>query len=164
MTVPNRMFQPWAKLHSNIAQGAKITTGSMAVVDGMNLSFEGLSTPSLQQLLEQLTHLVTKFDHVFVVLDRSMRPRLNASEHQLFDQVVANGYQGAVFTQVAQGQSADRFILKEARSNGAIVVSNDSFREWQEEFPWILESDRILGATKGWSDWDFDYRTPRRAD
>jgi hypothetical protein len=50
-------------------------------------------------------------------------------------------------------------ILQIADNEDALVVSNDSYREFQGSYPWIRSGNRIIGATLIAGRWVF---TPRR--
>ena len=46
-------------------------------------------------------------------------------------------------TLVPAGTSADDVILAYAFETGASVVSNDSFKSYQSEHPWLFEEGRL---------------------
>jgi hypothetical protein len=62
------------------------------------------------------------------------------------------------------GTQADQFILRSAERCGGVVVSNDSFREFHEVYPWLLHRRRLLGAVHSEvPGWMFDWRILDRA-
>ncbi len=40
----------------------------------------------------------------------------------------------------------DAFILKIAQRIGAVVLSNDSFQEFHEQYPWLFDEGRLIGG------------------
>jgi streptogramin lyase len=56
--------------------------------------------------------------------------------------------------------AADRVVLELATQSNGAVVSNDAFSDFVEEYPWLYDGDRLLGATPSGNDvWAFTPRT-----
>ena len=58
----------------------------------------------------------------------------------------------------------DAFILKIADRIGGVVLSNDSFQEFQDEYPWLFDVGRLIGGkpVRGVG-WVFTPRVPVRS-
>ena len=57
----------------------------------------------------------------------------------------------------------DAFILKIADRIDGVVLSNDSFQEFQDEYPWLFDVGRLIGGkpVRGVG-WVFTARVPVR--
>ncbi|MEV4892822.1 hypothetical protein AB0K48_25920, partial [Nonomuraea sp. NPDC055795] len=56
----------------------------------------------------------------------------------------------------------DRLVTMFADETGSVIVTNDSYKELQAEFPYLLDDGRFLGATPAGNHWLFPPRTPVR--
>jgi hypothetical protein len=133
------------------------------VVDGSNLATEGRSTPSLVQLDEAVTafHEENPTAEIIVVADATFEHRAAANERSRFNDAVLAG---EIVTPPAGAVGrGDAFILKIADRIDAVVLSNDSFQEFQEEYPWLFEVGRLIGGkpVRGVG-WVFTPRLPVR--
>ncbi len=133
------------------------------VVDGSNLATEGRSTPSLVQLDEAVRafHQENPTAEIIVVADATFEHRAAASERSRFNDAVLAG---EIVTPPAGAVGrGDAFILKIADRVDAVVLSNDSFQEFQEEYPWLFEVGRLIGGkpVRGVG-WIFTPRLPVR--
>ncbi len=54
---------------------------------------------------------------------------------------------------------ADGFILRMADQHDAVVVSNDAFKDYAVDFPWLADGDRLLGVNKSALGWTFALRS-----
>ena len=130
------------------------------VVDGSNIATEGRSTPSLEQLDQAVRQYLEEHPgaNVTVVVDASFGHRIEPSERAAFEQAVAHGE--LVSPPAGAIGRGDAFLLRIAERIGARVLSNDSFREFHAEHPWLFDEDRLVGGTPvpgvGW------IFTPRR--
>jgi hypothetical protein len=133
---------------------------SNVVVDGSNIATEGRTTPSLEQLDQAVRQYLAEHpgSSVTVVVDASFGHRIEPSERTAFEQAVAHGE--LVSPPAGAIGRGDAFLLRIAERIGARVLSNDSFREFHEEHPWLFDEDRLVGGTPvpgvGW------IFTPRR--
>lgn len=134
------------------------------IVDGTNLACEGQphGRPSMKQLLKQLDCLAETFSsaRIHVFLDRSTMQRIGEAERAALRGLLEHGHGSVSVAQGAAGQDTHVLILEEARDEGAIVVSNDNYEEFQDLHPWLMNSDRVFGASRGTSKWRFLVRTP----
>jgi hypothetical protein len=133
---------------------------SNVVVDGSNIATEGRTTPSLDQLDQAVRQYLHEHPgaNVTVVVDASFGHRIEPSERAAFEQAVAHGE--LVSPPAGAIGRGDAFLLRIAERIGARVLSNDSFREFHAEHPWLFDEDRLVGGTPvpgvGW------IFTPRR--
>ena len=134
------------------------------VVDGSNIATEGRVTPSLAQLDEAVRAYIEENPgaDVIVVVDATFEHRVPASERAAFGEAILAG---EVVTPPAGAIGrGDAFILKIADRIDAVVLSNDSFQEFQEEYPWLFDEGRLVGGkpVRGVG-WVFTTRLPVRS-
>jgi hypothetical protein len=98
---------------------------------------------------------------VIVVADASFEHRVAASERTRFKEAELAG---EIVTPPAGAIGrGDAFILKIADRINAVVLSNDSFQEFHEEYRWLFDPNRLIGGkpVKGVG-WVFTPRIPVR--
>ncbi|QSI48083.1 Hsp70 family protein [Thermobispora bispora] len=141
------------------------------VVDGSNIAWLGRDakaddSPSLAQLLEAVAALREQFPGatVDVIVDAALIHQLEEGERDELKRHIRSG----LITPVPAGTSgkADRLVATLAERKNAVVVTNDSYKELQHEFPWLHEPGRVLGASNPGGEWIFLPRHPvrRRSD
>jgi hypothetical protein len=133
------------------------------VVDGSNLATEGRTVPSLVQLDDAVRSFMEENPHteIIVVVDASFEHRVASNERARFKQAELAG---EIVTPPAGAIGrGDAFILKIAQRINAVVLSNDSFQEFHEEYPWLFDANRLIGGkpVKGVG-WVFTPRIPVR--
>jgi hypothetical protein len=133
------------------------------VVDGSNLATEGRSTPSLTQLDEAVTAFSEENPgaEIIVVADATFEHRAAANERAIFNDALLAG---EIVTPPAGAIGrGDAFILKIADRIDGVVLSNDSFQEFQDEYPWLFDVGRLIGGkpVRGVG-WVFTPRLPVR--
>jgi hypothetical protein len=133
------------------------------VVDGSNLATEGRVTPSLTQLDEAVSAFSEENPgaEIIVVADATFEHRAAASERTHFNDAVLAG---EIVTPPAGAVGrGDAFILKIADRIDGVVLSNDSFQEFQDEYPWLFDVGRLIGGkpVRGVG-WVFTPRLPVR--
>lgn len=118
--------------------------GNWIVVDGSNVLYWDRETPDLSSVRHIIDVLksegyspVVWFDANvgYLIGDRYLGPRPLAD------------FLGLPFKYVfvaAKGTPADPFLLNGAERLGARVVTNDRFRDWEEEFPRIREDGFLV--------------------
>ena len=116
------------------------------VVDGSNFATEGRTTPSLVQLDEAVRSFLEENPsvEVIVVADASFEHRVAAGERARFKEAELAGEivtppDGAV-------GRGDAFILKIADRINGVVLSNDSFQEFHDQYPWLFDIGRLIGG------------------
>ena len=125
---------------------AKALPRQRLVVDGSNLATEGRTAPSLVQLDEVVRAYLEENPktEVIVVADATFEHRVAAAERSRFKEAELAG---EIVTPPAGAVGrGDAFILKIAARIDAVVLSNDSFQEFQEEHPWLFEQGRLVGG------------------
>lgn len=134
------------------------------VVDGSNLATEGRVTPSLAQLNEAVGAFAEENPgaEIIVVADASFEHRAPTSDRGRFNDAVLAG--DIVTPPAGAVGRGDAFILKIADRIGGVVLSNDSFQEFQDDYPWLFEEGRLIGGkpVRGVG-WVFTPRLPVRA-
>ncbi|MGC2486247.1 MAG: hypothetical protein WA359_08390 [Acidimicrobiales bacterium] len=133
------------------------------VVDGSNLATEGRVLPSLKQLDEAVTAFADEHPgaEIIVVADATFEHRVAANERSHFvDATLAGDIVTPPAGAVGRG---DAFILKIADRIGGVVLSNDSFQEFHDEYPWLFDVGRLIGGkpVRGVG-WVFTDRVPVR--
>ena len=133
------------------------------VVDGSNLATEGRVTPSLTQLDEAVGAFREEHPsaEIIVVADATFEHRAAANERSRFNEAVLEG--DIVTPPAGAVGRGDAFILKIADRIDAVVLSNDSFQEFQDDYPWLFEVGRLIGGkpVRGVG-WVFTARLPVR--
>ncbi|NNN01709.1 MAG: hypothetical protein HKL86_07765 [Acidimicrobiaceae bacterium] len=116
------------------------------VVDGSNFATEGRVIPSLVQLDEAVRAFLEENPNaeMIVVADASFAHRVAPAERARFlDAELA----GEIVTPPAGAVGrGDAFILKIADRINAVVLSNDSFQEVHEQYPWLFDENRLIGG------------------
>ena len=122
------------------------TTPNHVVVDGSNLATEGRSTPSLVQLNEAVLAFMQEFPktQVTVVVDASFGHRIDKKEASEFSEAIANGE--LVTPPAGAVGRGDGFVLMIADKVNATIVSNDSYQEFPDQYPWLFDIGRLIGG------------------
>jgi hypothetical protein len=133
------------------------------VVDGSNFATEGRVIPSLSQLDEAVRAFLDEHPgaEMIVVADASFEHRVATNERAHFKEAELAG---EIVTPPAGAVGrGDAFILKIADRIKGVVLSNDSFQEFHEEYPWLFDEGRLIGGkpVRGVG-WVFTPRLPVR--
>jgi hypothetical protein len=133
------------------------------VVDGSNFATEGRVIPSLAQLDEAVRAFLDEHPgaEMIVVADASFEHRVATNERAHFKEAELAG---EIVTPPAGAVGrGDAFILKIADRINGVVLSNDSFQEFHEEYPWLFDEGRLIGGkpVRGVG-WVFTPRLPVR--
>ena len=121
-------------------------TRPRVVVDGSNLATEGRTLPSLAQLDDALAAFIDENPtaEIIVVTDASFSHRVEVSERSRFKELELAG---RIVTPPAGAIGrGDAFILKIADRIDAVVLSNDSFQEFHDDYPWLFDVGRLIGG------------------
>jgi hypothetical protein len=133
------------------------------VVDGSNLATEGRVTPSLSQLDDAVSSFREEHTNaeIIVVVDATFEHRAATNERSRFNDAVLAG--DIVTPPAGAVGRGDAFILKIADRIDGVVLSNDSFQEFQDEYPWLFDVGRLIGGkpVRGVG-WVFTPRVPVR--
>lgn len=116
------------------------------VVDGSNIATEGRSEPSLAQLRDAVAALAAEYPgaEILVVVDASLEHKLSTSERSQLKEMELSG--DIVAPPAGSVGRGDAFILKIAERINAVVLSNDSFHEFQAEHRWLFDEGRLIGG------------------
>lgn len=134
------------------------------VVDGSNIATEGREVPSLAQLNEAVLALLAEHPgtKLTVVVDATFGHRIGRKEVADFDAAIANNE--IVCPPAGAMGRGDGFVLMIADKVEAAVLSNDSFQEFQDEYPWLFDEGRLIGGKPVPNvGWVFITRLPVRA-
>lgn len=106
--------------------------GGVAVVDGANVAYEETTddgTPKVSNLVAMRKALENAGLDPIVVVDASLRHEVDDPDQleALFDDHRVR--------QAPAGSDADGFVLAIAREHDGMVVSNDQFDAYRDEFP-----------------------------
>lgn len=124
----------------------KPTSVGALVVDGSNAAAGGgFRPPTLQRLRSTVAAAATKFPNarVLTVVDANLRYALAESDSRELEEEIKTG---TIISAPARTIGAgDAVILEIASALSAVIVSNDCFRDFVEEFPFLTEVGRIFG-------------------
>ncbi|RYY66678.1 MAG: hypothetical protein EOO12_03505 [Chitinophagaceae bacterium] len=108
------------------------------LIDGSNAAYSSGSNRSakpharnLVRLLDELRNL--GFTDILVIVDASLRHRLQDPE--LLPEVEAR----AQYVESPAETPADVFLIEYVKKERCLLVSNDTFREWKLQDPWIAQ-------------------------
>lgn len=116
------------------------------VVDGSNLATEGRTKPSLGQLNDAVLAFIKEFPdtRVTVVVDATFGHRIDKKELAEFNSAIDNNE--LVSPPAGAVGRGDGFVLTIAEKVGASIVSNDSYQEFQPQYPWLFDPGRLIGG------------------
>ncbi|TFG14607.1 hypothetical protein EU537_02775 [Candidatus Thorarchaeota archaeon] len=106
----------------------------VAIVDGSNVAYLELSEnnkPKIDNLRKVSKKLETKGYRPVVIIDASLRHEVDDPE--LLDELEDTGF----LHQAPAGTDADYFIVETADRKDGIIVSNDTYEEYEEDYPWL---------------------------
>lgn len=135
------------------------------VLDGSNVMHWKGGAPDLATVREVVNRLTAEGFAAGVVFDANVGYKVG--DRFLGDRALAGlmGLPRNRIMVVPKGQPADPTILTASRDLSAWIVTNDRFRDWQEEFPEAAEPGRLVrGGYKQCKLWldlpDADTRSP----
>lgn len=116
------------------------------VVDGSNVATEGRTSPSLKQLNEAVLSFMKEFPStkITVVVDATFGHRIDKRETAEFNSAINNNE--LVAPPAGAVGRGDGFVLTIAEKIGASILSNDSYQEFHEQYPWLFNSGRLIGG------------------
>jgi hypothetical protein len=108
------------------------------IIDGSNVA---MSTKSSKGSID---YLIQAFDwgkksgyKPLIIIDKSLFTYIDNKEK--LKELVKKGV-----VKVAEGTEADIVILKQAEEEGAFILTNDRFKEYQEKFSWLQSGKRLI--------------------
>jgi len=116
------------------------------VVDGSNVATEGRTAPSLKQLNEAVLSFMNEFPNtkITVVVDATFGHRIDKREVAEFNSAINNNE--LVAPPAGAVGRGDGFVLTIAEKIGASILSNDSYQEFHEQYPWLFNAGRLIGG------------------
>lgn len=122
------------------------STEALFLLDGTNMLYwnENKKGITLEYVLRTVEYLKSKGAQYIVYFDASTPYKFRKSSiHELdeYNSLIQNNPNE--FIQVPAGTRADDFLLKDADDNpNAIILSQDLYRDYEEQYPWICERKR----------------------
>ncbi len=104
------------------------------IVDGSNIAWEESKNgkPQIKNILEAINILKDYgFEEIIVLTDAALRYQI--SNPKELDDAVNKGLIKVLPAKV----DADSFILRLSAQKGSLIMTNDLFREFRDQFPWI---------------------------
>lgn len=140
----------------------------IVVVDASNVARSPGAAPDVKKLVTCREELSRKFPDATIVLvadaslSRLVEQDSDESDKALLKQMISNNQLQSV--PAGTPGKADGFILRLASSKSGLVVSNDSYREFHGDHPWLFEEGRLYGHTYIPAvGWQFTLRFPVRS-
>jgi len=108
-----------------------------AILDGSNIAWEE-KNPSNKPKIANIESMINRlsranFKKIITVADAALRYQID--EQKRLDQLVKEG----AIKMLPARVDGDKFILRLADEENAAIVSNDMFKEFREDSPWIDE-------------------------
>ena len=137
-------------------------------VDASNVARSPGAPPDIQKLAKCREELILKFPDASIVLvaDASLPRLVEQDSDEAAKQLLKKMMGDELLTIVPPGSpgKADRFILQLATRRNGLVVSNDSYREFHDDYQWLFNEGRLWGHTfVPGVGWEFSIRFPVRA-
>ncbi len=111
----------------------------VAVVDGSNVALEEKTKdgrPKMENIAKMRKALEEQGYRPIIITDAKLKHEIDdPDQFQSFEDE-------GIIHQAPAGTQADYFVLITARLEDGIVISNDRYQDWQQEFPWV-EDRRI---------------------
>jgi hypothetical protein len=113
--------------------------GRHVVLDASNVAYNSASRkeakPFVANILKVVRFLRAKgFEQISIIADASLCYRL-ADTEKLEELKEASEY-----IEAPAEKSADQFIIQYVKNNNCLLVSNDTFREWKAQDPWVASN------------------------
>lgn len=109
------------------------------VIDGSNVAYNsngnGNTNPCVSNIIKMISFLKSKgFTEITVINDASLKHKLTDADK------LSELKQSADFLEAPKESPADIFIIKYVKRHNCLLVSNDTFREWKVQDPWIANN------------------------
>lgn len=115
-----------------------------AVIDGSNVMHWGDNSPRFAPISQVVRVLETRGYQAGVMFDANAGYKLAGRYMNDFEFGRHLGIGKDRIMVVPRGTQADPFLLRYASQAGAIVISNDRFRDWLAEFPDFAQPGRLV--------------------
>jgi hypothetical protein len=118
----------------------------VVVIDGANVAYEERSAgdkPKLSNLLKVRGEMEGRGYEPIIIVDASLK-------YDIDDQTqIETLIHSQQIRQVPAGTDADYFILQVAQQHDALIVSNDQYKDYMDQYPWIPERRLPYMIVKG---------------
>ena len=119
---------------------------SVVVIDGANVAYEERSAggkPKLSNLLRVRGELEERGFEAVILVDASLKYDIDDQEQ--LEKLI----QSQQVRQVPAGTDADYFIIQFADQFDALIVTNDRYKDYAEQYPWVTERRLPYMIVKG---------------
>ena len=119
---------------------------NMVVIDGANVAYEersGGGKPKLSNLLKVRGELEERGFEAVILVDASLKYDIDDQEQ--LEKLI----QSQQVRQVPAGTDADYFIIQFADQLDALIVTNDRYRDYASQYPWIPDRRLPYMIVKG---------------
>jgi predicted nucleic acid-binding protein len=109
---------------------------AVVVVDGANVAYEEKSAggkPRVANLTRVRRELEEKGFDPIIIIDASLKYEID--DQQQLETLI----ESQAVRQVPAGTDADYFILQVADQHDARIVTNDQYKDYRDQYPWIPE-------------------------
>jgi len=110
------------------------------VIDGSNVAYNNKNGQTgVKPLIENVIKIVNElrkrgFEEIKVISDASLRHRI--SDHNKLHELKKM----VEYLEAPAERAADLFIIGYVRQHHCLLLSNDTFREWKTQDPWVAEN------------------------
>ncbi len=104
------------------------------IVDGANVAHEETSAkgdPKVSNIMSMRQALMDRGYSPLIIVDATLRHEIDDPEQ------LENLMDSGIIRQAPAGTDADYFILQTADRQEALVVSNDSFKRYRDQYSWL---------------------------
>ena len=118
----------------------------VVVIDGANVAYEERSAggkPKLSNLLKVRRELEERGQEAVIIVDASLKYDIDDQEQ--LEKLI----QSQQVRQVPAGTDADYFIIQFAHELDALIVTNDRYRDYSDQYPWIPDRRLPYMIVKG---------------
>ncbi|MBW4962707.1 hypothetical protein [Sulfitobacter sp. CW3] len=135
------------------------SAGRLIVIDGSNVMYWRDGTPRVECVQDVVNHLKKQGFHLGVMFDAnagylfSGEYRDDKAMSRLLNLPLEN------VMVVPKGTPADPYILNAARDMGAVILTNDRFRDWADDFPEVHRPGHLIKGEYRQGELWFDFAT-----
>src|ERR687889_2564416 len=118
----------------------------VVIIDGANVAYEERSAggkPKLSNLLKVRREMEERGQEAVIIVDASLKYDIDDQEQ--LEKLI----QSQQVRQVPAGTDADFFIIQFAHELDALIVTNDRYRDYAQQYPWIPERRLPYMIVKG---------------
>jgi hypothetical protein len=119
---------------------------NVVVIDGANVAYEERSAggkPKLSNLLKVRGEIEERGFEAVIIVDASLKYDIDDQEQ------LETLIQSQQVRQVPAGTDADYFIIQFAHELDAVIVTNDRYKDYAAQYPWIPDRRLPYMIVKG---------------